>query len=138
MPDEAPIPPTDYLPASATDPVCGMTVDPAMDKPSHVHDGTIFHFCSQGCHDKFAADPMHYLSGAHRNVAEDAPTGTMFTCPMDPEIIQEGPGTPIGSSAMPQIGQLPCPTWTISGCMGQVYWASAGASAAAFRCAPLR
>ena len=105
MPDEAPIPPTDYLPASATDPVCGMTVDPAMDKPSHVHDGTIFHFCSQGCHDKFAADPMHYLSGAHRNVAEDAPTGTMFTCPMDPEIIQEGPGTcPICGMALEPMG----------------------------------
>ena len=105
MPDEAPIPPTDYLPASATDPVCGMTVDPAMDKPSHVHDGTIFHFCSQGCHDKFAADPMHYLSGAHRNVAENAPTGTMFTCPMDPEIIQEGPGTcPICGMALEPMG----------------------------------
>lgn len=105
MPDEAPISPTDYLPASATDPVCGMTVDPAMDKPSHVHDGTIFHFCSQGCHDKFAADPMHYLSGAHRNVAEDAPTGTIFTCPMDPEIIQEGPGTcPICGMALEPMG----------------------------------
>jgi len=105
MPDESPIPPTDYLPTSATDPVCGMTVDPAMDKPSHVHDGTIFHFCSQGCHDKFAADPMHYLSGAHRNVAEDAPTGTMFTCPMDPEIIQEGPGTcPICGMALEPMG----------------------------------
>ena len=105
MPDEAPIPPTDYLPASATDPVCGMTVDPAMDKPSHVHDGTVFHFCSQGCHDKFAADPMHYLSGGHRNVAEDAPTGTMFTCPMDPEIIQEGPGTcPICGMALEPMG----------------------------------
>ena len=105
MPDESPIPPTDYLPASATDPVCGMTVDPAMDKPSHVHDGTIFHFCSQGCHDKFAADPMHYLSGAHRNVAEDAPTGAMFTCPMDPEIIQEGPGTcPICGMALEPMG----------------------------------
>jgi len=105
MPDESPIPPTDYLPTSATDPVCGMTVDPAMDKPSHVHDGTIFHFCSQGCHDKFAADPMHYLSGAHRNVAAHAPTGAMFTCPMDPEIIQEGPGTcPICGMALEPMG----------------------------------
>ncbi len=29
-------------------------------------------------------------------------------------------GTPLGSSAMPQIGQVPGPTCTISGCIGQV------------------
>ena len=29
-------------------------------------------------------------------------------------------GTPFGSSAMPQIGQVPGPTCSISGCIGQV------------------
>ena len=29
-------------------------------------------------------------------------------------------GTPLGSSAMPQIGQMPGPCCTTSGCMGQV------------------
>ncbi len=76
-----------------TDPVCGMTVDTAAGKPSYEHEGELFHFCSQGCHDKFAADPEHYLSGAHRRVAEEAPAGTIFTCPMHPEIEQVGPGS---------------------------------------------
>jgi len=77
---------------SATDPVCGMSVDMTAGKPTHMHDGTEYYFCCQGCRDKFAADPMHYLSGAHRKPAEEAPAGTLYTCPMHPEIVQEGPG----------------------------------------------
>ncbi len=78
---------------AAIDPVCGMTVDTAAGKPVHEHEGELFHFCSQGCRDKFAADPEHYLSGAHRRAAEEAPAGTIFTCPMHPEIEQVGPGS---------------------------------------------
>jgi Cu+-exporting ATPase len=78
---------------AAIDPVCGMTVDLAAGKPVHEHEGELFHFCGQGCHDKFAADPEHYLSGAHRRAAEEAPAGTIFTCPMHPEIEQVGPGS---------------------------------------------
>ncbi|MEZ5790086.1 MAG: heavy metal translocating P-type ATPase [Nitratireductor sp.] len=44
------------------DPVCGMLVDPAKGKPKLEHDGHVFHFCCQGCHDKFAADPGQYLT----------------------------------------------------------------------------
>ena len=66
--------------AMATDPVCGMTVDPAAGKPSCVHDGNTYYFCGQGCCDKFVSDPVHYLSGAHRKAAEEAaakaPPGT--------------------------------------------------------------
>ncbi len=47
-------------------------------------------------------------------------------------------GTPLGSSAMPQIGQLPGPTCSISGCIGQVNMVPAGASSAARLCAPER
>ncbi|MEX1661529.1 heavy metal translocating P-type ATPase [Thioclava sp. 15-R06ZXC-3] len=43
------------------DPVCGMTVDTNADKPSHDHDGHRYHFCSQGCHDKFVAKPEEYV-----------------------------------------------------------------------------
>jgi len=44
----------------ATDPVCGMTVDPA--KAASVdHNGTKFYFCCQGCVTKFQADPAKYL-----------------------------------------------------------------------------
>ena len=44
------------------DPVCGMLVDPAKGKPKLEHGGHVFHFCCQGCHDKFAADPGQYLT----------------------------------------------------------------------------
>jgi Cu+-exporting ATPase len=70
-----------------------MTVDTAAGKPVHEHEGELFHFCSQDCRDKFAADPEHYLSGAHRRAAKEAPAGTIFTCPMHPEIEQVGPGS---------------------------------------------
>ncbi|MGE0503583.1 MAG: heavy metal translocating P-type ATPase [Rhizobiaceae bacterium] len=46
----------------ARDPVCGMTVDPAAGKPSVEHERRLFHFCSQGCRDKFAAEPERYLT----------------------------------------------------------------------------
>ena len=88
-----------------TDPVCGMSVDPHAGKPTLKHQGRDYHFCSQGCHDRFSADPEHYLSGAHRKAAEDVPEGTLYTCPMDPEIVQEGPGTcPICGMALEPMG----------------------------------
>ena len=77
---------------SALDPVCGMTVSLAADKPMHERKGIIYYFCSQGCHDKFVADPVHFISGAHKKQSVDLPKGTQYTCPMHPEIIQDGPG----------------------------------------------
>ena len=77
-----------------TDPVCGMTVDTSADKPFLSHKQQTYHFCSQGCHDKFGDDPYFYLSGNNkRQHSHTADQTKMFTCPMDPEIIQEGPGT---------------------------------------------
>lgn len=93
---------------TATDPVCGMTVDTSAGKPRHDHGGETYHFCGQGCCDRFAADPQHYLSGAHFEAAANAPAGTMFTCPMDPEIIQEGPGScPVCGMALEPMGIPP-------------------------------
>ena len=87
------------------DPVCGMSVDPMAGKPTLRHDGTVYNFCSQGCCDKFAVDPEHYLSGAHKQIADDLPAGTLFSCPMHPEIIQEGPGDcPICGMALESMG----------------------------------
>lgn len=80
----------------AKDPVCGMDVTLGAGKPSLEHAGVIHHFCSQKCHDKFAADPAHYLAGAHKKPATaapiDIPEGTKYTCPMHPEIIRDAPG----------------------------------------------
>ncbi|MFN3172752.1 MAG: heavy metal translocating P-type ATPase [Hyphomicrobiales bacterium] len=75
------------------DPVCGMTVELDAGKPSFAYKGDTYHFCSQGCHDKFEADPYFYLSGNKARKKPPAAKNTLFTCPMDPEIIQEGPGT---------------------------------------------
>ena len=47
--------------ALVRDAVCGMTVDPEAGKPRHAHGGRTFHFCSEGCRTKFAADPAHYI-----------------------------------------------------------------------------
>lgn len=74
------------------DPVCGMAVIPDMGNPSLGHDGTTYHFCSQKCHDKFVADPDHYLAGTHKTQAEALPKGTKWTCPMHPEIVKDAPG----------------------------------------------
>jgi Cu+-exporting ATPase len=81
---------------SAIDPVCGMTVDPHTSKHRAVHDGHVYHFCSAHCRKKFVAAPEHYLSPAGRAARREAgaqiPEGTIYTCPMHPEVRQLGPG----------------------------------------------
>lgn len=44
----------------ATDPVCGMAVDPA-DAPSVAHEGKTYYFCCPGCADSFRNEPDEYL-----------------------------------------------------------------------------
>ena len=78
--------------ATVIDPVCGMTVDPAKSPHRFAHNGATFHFCSAGCRTKFAADPARYLDKQPR-AEEPVPEGTIFTCPMHPEIRQVGPGS---------------------------------------------
>src|SRR5690606_27006809 len=94
----------DHAPAAETaiDPVCGMTVKLGIGKPSFDYRGTTYHFCSQGCRTKFEADPERYLAakpaaGGHSHhhhghtpapakAPPPAPKGTLYTCPMHPEI----------------------------------------------------
>lgn len=82
----------DHAAARATDPVCGMAVDPDAGKPSRQHGGETYYFCSRKCHDKFAADPQAYMSGARKTKIDDVPRGTKYTCPMHPEIVHDAPG----------------------------------------------
>jgi Cu+-exporting ATPase len=86
------------------DPVCHMTVDPHTARHRHAHHGDAYYFCSAGCRSKFAADPEKYLVQGKRAV-EPAPEGTIYTCPMHPEIRQIGPGAcPIcGMALEPEI-----------------------------------
>jgi P-type Cu+ transporter len=81
---------------SVIDPVCGMTVDPAKTAHHAAHGGIDYHFCSAGCLAKFTANPAKYLSAAPRVepvAAAISVSGAMWTCPMHPEIRQQGPGT---------------------------------------------
>jgi Cu+-exporting ATPase len=95
------------------DPVCGMTVT-ASSRHAATHDGRDFYFCSAGCRTKFLADPEKYsalrvpaamtppVAIPHAAPGNPAPAtaaasavddGTIFTCPMHPEIRQRGPGS---------------------------------------------
>ncbi|WP_434801339.1 heavy metal translocating P-type ATPase [Pseudomonas aeruginosa] len=98
--------------AATRDPVCGMAVTAASEHRS-THLGNTYLFCSTGCKAKFDADPARYASGDagigtgsghaphhHANTAVSpapaaSPTapGTIYTCPMHPEIRQDHPGT---------------------------------------------
>ena len=80
---------------SLKDPVCGMAVTA---QSSHVlrHEGADVYFCSAGCRTKFAADPAKYTGSSVREampeVAAPVSAGTVYTCPMHPEVRQDHPG----------------------------------------------
>jgi len=77
------------------DPVCGMNVDPARIPPpeSRDHDGKRYYFCSNGCAEKFTANPTKYLSeGPMAPPTRIVQHTTGYICPMDPEVWSEGPG----------------------------------------------
>ncbi|WP_338339223.1 heavy metal translocating P-type ATPase [Xanthomonas euvesicatoria] len=91
---------------TAIDPVCGMQVDPLTTEHHATHAGTDYHFCSARCRERFVADPAKYLSPV--TTAPAAAAGTTYTCPMHPEIRQQGPGTcPIcGMALEPEMPSL--------------------------------
>jgi Cu+-exporting ATPase len=75
------------------DPVCGMSVDPATAKHRAEHAGATYYFCSAGCRGKFVAEPAKYLAPATPVPTNPAPSGTIYTCPMHPQIRQDHPGS---------------------------------------------
>ncbi len=90
----------------AIDPVCGMTVDPATAKHVADHGGRRWFFCSARCRERFVAEPAGFAATAVNSGAPGAttpgssevksssktPVGTIWTCPMHPEIRQTDPG----------------------------------------------
>jgi Cu+-exporting ATPase len=76
--------------AGVIDPVCGMTVDPHTSPHRADYGGHPYYFCSAGCRAKFVADPQRYLGEAKKPAP--VPEGTIYTCPMHPQIRQVGPG----------------------------------------------
>lgn len=80
----------------AIDPVCGMEVTCETARHTHQHERQGYYFCGASCREKFANDPCGYLSGEAQAAAEvvareAASAGALFTCPMHPEIITDGP-----------------------------------------------
>jgi Cu+-exporting ATPase len=80
----------------AIDPVCGMKVDPRKAPANAQWNGKNYYFCNPRCHDRFLAEPLQYVDDNGAKLpprpAAIAPAGTIYTCPMDPEIRQVGPG----------------------------------------------
>ncbi len=85
----------------ARDPVCGMAVHRATAKWTTDHDGQTYLFCNERCLKRFRETPDRYLgpepvaAPAHPVTPESAPPaqpGTLFTCPMHPEVVRNGPG----------------------------------------------
>ncbi|NTI43212.1 heavy metal translocating P-type ATPase [Rhizobium rhizogenes] len=81
--------PENYL--TAKDPVCGMDVDRASARHFLKHEGEKFYFCSAGCKAKFEAEPAAYLDG-NRPAPKPVLKGTLYTCPMHPEVVSDHPG----------------------------------------------
>jgi len=69
-----------------------MDVNPETSKHQAEYGGKTYHFCSAGCRTKFIGDPERYLSPEKAPVAP-AVEGAIYTCPMHPEIRQQGPGS---------------------------------------------
>ncbi len=99
----------DEAAAGTIDPVCGMAVDPDTTPYKFALAGETHHFCSAGCRSKFAADPQRYLQKSKSDaLADPVSEGTIYTCPMHPEIRQVGPGScPIcGMALEPELVSL--------------------------------
>ncbi len=77
------------------DPVCGMTVEPKAASGSLQHLGQEYFFCSEQCLKSFRADPAKYLGKDPTSpaTAQRVTPGQLYTCPMHPEIRQQGPGS---------------------------------------------
>ncbi len=95
--------------ATAKDPVCGMTVNPATARGgSHVHAGMTYFFCGPKCREKFAADPEKYLAPPVVVAPAPAAAAGDFVCPMHPQITSDRPGdcSLCGMALEPRVASL--------------------------------
>ena len=77
------------------DPVCGMSVPPEHAAAHEEYQGRTWHFCSVPCAQKFRANPAAYTGPRPAAAAPPAvpPAGTVYVCPMHPEVRQPSPGS---------------------------------------------
>jgi Cu+-exporting ATPase len=103
------------------DPVCGMTVEPATAAAHAEYKDKTYYFCSGHCHDRFVADPAHYVetkkvetSEAETSAAESSQKGesaaAVYTCPMHPEIEQQLSGACPKCGMALEVKGAPVPT----------------------------
>jgi len=110
--------PAQYLNQEMSDPVCGMTVTNESDYHSQYH-GQDYYFCSETCLHRFEESLDQYVKQTKRNDdTNDNDKSGLFTCPMHPEIQQQGPGScpkcgmalePIGLPAVSSTTEYVCP-----------------------------
>jgi P-type Cu+ transporter len=88
------------------DPVCGMTVNPNDAEHVSALDEDSYYFCSAGCKIKFEGNPGFYKLDQSKRPAPPPPQkGTLYTCPMDPEILREEFGDcPVCGMALEPMG----------------------------------
>jgi Cu+-exporting ATPase len=86
--------PSKETPAEFRDPVCGMVTDDPEAYQRYEFEGEDFYFCSDHCLTKFKADSRKYIHGKTLPASPEKveEKGRMYTCPMDPEIVQDHPG----------------------------------------------
>ena len=84
--------PSTAVETTERDPVCGMSVERAGARHTAQHRGQTYYFCCARCRERFAAAPEQFLGDRPRPAPEPAPEGSLYTCPMDPEIEQATPG----------------------------------------------
>ena len=74
-----------------------MTVDPGTTSLHREHEGRTYYFCSQSCLKRFRDNPAAFVAGATDVSAAGpripTPSGIVYTCPMHPEIVRDGPGS---------------------------------------------
>ena len=101
--------------SEVVDPVCGMTIDPADSVGEVEHHGRTYYFCNQSCLEQFKADPERFLAERRAEPAAPADMAREYTCPMDPEVRQNGPGAcPKCGMALEPVDPAPLTTteWT--------------------------
>lgn len=75
------------------DPVCGMDVDSSSAAGKSAYSGEMIYFCSLKCKEKFDKNPEIFVAGEKKQKVEPSRKGARYTCPMHPEVRQEGPGS---------------------------------------------
>jgi P-type Cu+ transporter len=102
---EAEAPVVEKVTEKVLDPVCGMKIFPEKAAGNYAYKGQVYYFCGLKCVARFKENPEQFLAPkaaapALVSIAPPAPkapaaasAGIEYTCPMDPEVRQIGPGS---------------------------------------------